>query len=144
VTHLVEVDTNEDGELYVARFMCRAAPDALCRSWCVECEEECTAPSVYVAAEPLDPVAQAPVDAHRFAPLDPPGERCRVVDWLGAGDAYDREELYAGDDLDERNRVILRPGLRPIEESWDGDSYLWEYADEAASREEPEPPGRPL
>jgi hypothetical protein len=141
VTHLIEVDRNEDGDLYVARFVCHAPPDALCRSWCVECEETCTARTVYVATEPLD-VAQAPPEGHRFAPMDPP--TCRIVDWLGAGDAYDREELYAGDDLDERNRVILRPGLRPIEESWDGDSYLWEYADEAASREESEPPGRPL
>lgn len=143
MTHLVEVDTNEDGDLYVVRFVCQAADDAVCRAWCVECEETCTARDVFVSAEPDGTAARhAPEGAHRFVPMDPP--TCRIADWLGAGDAYDREELYAGDDLDERNRVILRPGLQPIEESWDGDSYLWEYADEAASREEPNPPGRPL
>ena len=138
MTHLVEVDRNEDDELYVVRFVCKAAPDAVCRSWCADgCDEVCRARSVYVSAEPVE-VAQAPVDSHRFVPMDPPS--CRVADWLNVGDAYDREELYAGIELDERNRPILRPGLQPIEEEWDGDSYLWSYADELT---EPEPPGRP-
>lgn len=132
MTHLVEVDRNDDGDLYVVRFVCEADPLALCRAWCADgCEEECVAREVYVSAEPVEPVAQAPVEGHRFAPM---GEgRCRVVEWLGAGNAEDALDLYAGDDLDRWNRAILRPGRHPIEESWDGDSYLWEYAEQPAA-----------
>lgn len=134
MTHLVEV-VEEDGELYVERFVCEAAPDALCRSWCVEpeCEEQCVARDVYVSHAP-DSIAaeQAPEGAHRFVPMDPPS--CRVADWLGMGDRHDREELHAEDEP-------LRPGWHPIVEEWDGDCYLWSYAEREP---EPEFPGRPL
>lgn len=138
MTHLVEVDRNEDDELYVVRFVCEAAPEALCRAWCADgCEEVCLARTVYVAAEPLL-LAQAPPEGHRFVPMDPPS--CRVADWLNVGDAYDRAELYSGIEVDERGHVLLRPGRRPIEDEWDGDGYLWSYADEVA---EPAHPGYP-
>lgn len=128
MTHLVEVEL-VDGEPTVARFVCTEPEGSLCRAWCVECEEQCVARSVYVAAEPLDPIAQAPVEGHRFAPI----ASCRIVDWLGAGGSGDMEELHAEDEP-------LRPGLHPIEEEWDGDTYLWSYAEP-----EPEPayPGHP-
>lgn len=132
MTHLAEVE-EDDGELSVVRFVCEAAPDALCRSWCVDgCEDECVARDVYVSHAP-DSIAaeQAPDGAHRFVPMDPP--TCRVVDYLGAGDAHDRAELHAEDEP-------LRPGRHPIVEEWDGDCYLWTYAEP-----EPEPayPGHP-
>lgn len=133
MTHLVEVE-EDDGDLFVGRFVCEAVPDALCRSWCVECEEECRARDVYVSDEPDGTAARhAPAGAHRFVPMDPP--TCRVVDYLNAsaGDRFDSEELHAEDEP-------LRPGRHPIVEEWDGDCYLWTYAEPDP---EPEYPGHP-
>lgn len=128
--HAVEVEVEEfdDGSssATVVRFTCSAPAGSLCRSWCVECEEECSATPIL---REVEQVAQAPLDGHRYEPVP----YCRVVEWLGAGDAGDREELHADDEP-------LRPGARPIEEEWDGDGYLWRYA-----VPEPEPlhPGHP-
>lgn len=130
MTHFVEVSVEDEGTpdaVYtIERFVCEAPDGSLCRSWCVECEETCSATPILGSVEV---VAQAPVDGHRYEPVN----HCRIVEWLGAGDAMDREDLHAEDEP-------LRPGRHPIDEEWTGDDYVWSYAEP-----DPEPayPGHP-
>jgi hypothetical protein len=120
VTYTIEVDEDSAGDLWVVRIVCHAAEDAICRCWCAEgCEETCYGSRIYVAAEPPELVAQAPTEGHRWAPIG----SCRIVDWLeacGAEDSHDEEEP-------------LRPGTHPIEADWDGDMYVWRYAEPDAA-----------
>lgn len=121
--HFVEVTVEDedtpDVVYTVERFTCTAPAGSLCRSWCVEveCEETCSATPIL---GPVEIVAQAPVDGHAYAPID----YCRIVEWLGAGDAWDRDEAHAEDEP-------LRPGVHPITEEWDDETYLWCYAEPA-------------
>lgn len=122
--HFVDVEV-EDDVATSFRFTCTGDDTDVCRAWCVDgCDESCTARAVYVSAQPLDDVAQAPVDAHRFEPMRPPS--CRVADWLNASSGYD---TYGADDVDEP----YRPGRHRIEEEWDDECYLWTYADPAGA-----------
>lgn len=99
-----------------ARFTCTAPIGATCRCWCTEgCDEFCSGKPVYGDPEL---VAQAPVDGHRWADT---GE-CRIVTWLENGGTPG--ELFMGED-DEP----LRSGW--IETEWEGDCYLWQYAEAA-------------
>lgn len=122
--HTVEVDLDEDGAPRVARFACHEPEGALCRSWCTVCDETCAGTPIL---EPVELIAQAPVDGHPYEPVS----SCRFVDYLDAADWP--EEVHAEDEP-------LRPGVHPIECEWDGDTYLWRYAEP-----EPEPayPGHP-
>lgn len=121
--HFVEVTVEDEGTPdafhTVQRFTCTAPAGSLCRAWCTEpdCEEACHG-TPHLGEVEL--IAQAPTGLHRWEPVD----YCRIVEWLGAGDAYDREELHAEDEP-------LRPGVHPIAEEWDGDTYLWRYAEPA-------------
>jgi hypothetical protein len=126
VTHRVEVEVDDDGSPEYLSFTCDAPEGSLCRSWCTVCEEECSGTPIL---GPVELVAQAPVDGHPYAPVP----YCRLVVWLGAGDTQDAIERHDEDEA-------LRPGTHPIEVSWDGDEYLWHYAEP-----EPEPayPGHP-
>lgn len=120
--HTVEVELDEDGDVRALGFACTAPEGSLCRSWCTVCEETCSATPIL---GPVEQVAQAPVDGHPYEPV----ASCRVVDYLDAADWP--EDVHAEDEP-------LRPGVHPIEEEWDGDTYLWRYADP-----EPEHPGHP-
>lgn len=123
MTHRVEVELDDDGAPLFVRFTCDAPDGSLCRSWCTVCEEECSGTPIL---GPVELIAQATIDGHPYEPVP----YCRIVEWL---DAAGWDETH---DEDEP----LRPGAEPIEDEWDGDSYLWHYAEP-----EPEPayPGHP-
>lgn len=112
--HRIEWRIDNASEPY-ARFSCSAEIGAICRSWCaVGCEEFCESQPRRLPQSDGTTV----VIGH---PWEDSGE-CRIVAWLeNSGTAG---ELYSGDD------EPLRSG--PIEYEWDGDAYLWQYA-EAAS-----------
>ena len=115
--HTVDVEI-EDGVAIMFTFVCSGNDSSPCRMWCADgCEETCTERPV--VGDP-DLVAQAPVDGHRFVPLRPP--TCRVADWLNACDG---DDTYGADYVDEPHRA----GRHAIVEEWDGDSYLWTYAE---------------
>jgi len=98
-----------------ARFTCSAPLGAQCRSWCaVGCEEICTDQPTSHRQEDGTVI----VVGH---PWEDSGE-CRIVTWLENGGTPG--ELYMGED-DEP----VRDG--PIETDWDGDAYLWQYAEDA-------------
>lgn len=132
MTHYVEVEVEdagtEDETLRVGSFTCDAPEGSLCRSWCAEgCDEVCY--GTPILGGEVEVVAQAPLAGHRWEPVP----YCGVVEWLNGSDAYDREEAHGVDES-------LRPGVHPIEYEWDGDTYLWHYAE---PEPEPEYPGHP-
>lgn len=121
------LDLFEAGTLTGARVVCLGTDADICRQWCAEgCEEGCYGePILWPWPEDL-PVAQAPLDGHRWKPYE---DGCRIAEWLNAGDLSDT--CADEDRLRFCADGCCQPGIRSglIDVSWDGDDYLWEWVD---------------
>lgn len=88
-------------------FQCRAPEGAKCRMACARCwhssEEGCV-------CEYADPPRQP----------DLADVECMIMPWL-AEDVP--EECYDGEE-----QAVRGPDWQPIDAVWDGDNYLWDYA----------------
>jgi hypothetical protein len=122
------LDLAEPGTFMGARVICLGGPADMCQQWCAEgCEEQCYETPILSGAQ-IELVAQAPIDGHRWEPTG----SCGIADWLDAGDLA---ETYTGDDDiwqwddDGETQPGIRSGL--IDVSWDGEDYLWDYAEPA-------------
>jgi hypothetical protein len=129
-TSLHRLDLASPGTFAGARVVCLGGPDDLCRQWCAEgCEEEC-----YRFPLPADVelVAQAPVEGHRWAPLDPP--YCREAEWLNSTDPL-QESAEDPDAFPFDEDGVAQLGVRSgfIDLVWDGGDYVWSYCDEQAT-----------
>lgn len=113
MSHFIDWRIDNAREPY-ARFRCTADVGAHCRAWCAEgCEEFCShQPRTAATWEDGTRV----VVGHRW---EDTGE-CRIVTWLENGGTPG--ELFMGDD-----ETPVRSG--EIEVEWDGDCYLWQYAE---------------
>lgn len=121
--HTVDVDIDDDGYVCGFTFTCSGGSTDDCHQWCADgCEETCTAPDVILwpLSADIGPVAQAPIDVHRWQPMVPP--TCRIVDWL---DACGGTDTYVDEDEPHRS------GRHPIDVDWTGDDYQWTYREPA-------------
>jgi len=127
--HYADVTLDADGTVESVRFTCAGGPADLCHQWCAEgCEELCYGTPIRLWSPGQDVpelIAQAPAQGHQWEPMPPDGSSCRVVDWLDA--SGDWRDTYAGEDQDTPQ---LRAGRHVITEEWDGDNYLWSYAED--------------
>ena len=126
------LDLFEEGSLLAARVVCLGGPEDECQQWCAEgCEEECYhTPILWPTVKPPSPMA--PIDGHQYMPSG----SCRFADWLNADDLYDAcqdpdDDLFEWDEETD-SQPRLRSGLIDVE--WDGETYLWQYAEEVAAR----------
>lgn len=123
--HFVDVELDEDGDVFLVTFVCAGTAGDICHQWCAEgCEEYCSSTPILTGAE-VEIVAQAPLDGHRWEPMPLDGSYCRVVDWL---DASGWNETGWNEEDTEISADQLRPGRHLIEEEWTGDDYIWRYA----------------
>lgn len=100
--HTVTVEVDEDGTPWRFEFACSGGDSDRCRQWCAEdtnCEE-CS------------------WEVHRWEPVP----YCREITWLDGCGAHD---TYIG--ADDGEPIPARSGRIDIE--WDGDGYLWRYAE---------------
>lgn len=126
------LDLFEEGSLLAAKVVCLGGPEDECQQWCAEgCEEECRETPILHPAH-KEPCPQAPVDGHQWERID----HCRIAEWLEHDDLYDAcqdpdDDLFEWDEATD-NQPRLRSGLIDVE--WDGETYLWSYAEEAVVR----------
>jgi hypothetical protein len=97
------------GDVYT-EYLCRAPEDALCRTWCQTCEDECRE---HCECEWEEPPREPNLTS---------GHLCNTVTWL-AEDSPD--ECWAG----SGDEPVRGPDWQPIKTIWNGDNYEWEYVD---------------
>ena len=107
------VTWDHDGDRIHGRMVCSAGELADCRTSCAEGCESWGDVSDDGAAHTL---SDGTVHAMR------PHEYCNVVEWIANGDVL--ETYYDGADRPVHDGPVLI--------SWDGDDYLWRYADQPA------------
>lgn len=109
--HAIKVTITSGGPVR-AHFTCTAPDGSSCRQ---VCSHGCD----------MDEISTVCGDSgtHDFVDGARPEGQCNVTDWLSAEGTWD--ELYDGLD------AVVRSG--PIEATWEGDYYTWDYAETVAA-----------
>jgi hypothetical protein len=97
-------------------YECRAPETAQCRTLCRLCMDEQREQCECAWVENND-------GTEGRTPQLESGQDCNIVTWLSE-DAPD--ECWSGG----HDQPVRGPGWSPIQTTWNGDNYEWEYADE--------------